>query len=235
MWPSGRTISQMTAASLKPASRARSTLPSVWPARTSTPPSRARRPLTWPLPRVRSSGPELVVDGDGDGAGAVIRRGAGGDAGAGVDRLREGSLLRIDIGAVHRRQVQPVADGRRHGQADDAAAIAHHEIDGLRRGILGGDDQVAFVLAVLVVDQHDHAPGLEIGEGFLDRAEILRVRHGTPRRMRLFASARVPEKGRRATSRIIILCRAVSSCLSSDVSRRLTGARGVARIACRST
>ncbi len=59
MLPSGLTTSQMTAASLSPASRARSTLPSVWPARTSTPPSRARRPSMWPLPRTRSAGVEL--------------------------------------------------------------------------------------------------------------------------------------------------------------------------------
>src|SRR5437763_1384780 len=41
-------ISQMTPAGTSPASRARSTAASVWPARTSTPPSRARSGKTWP-------------------------------------------------------------------------------------------------------------------------------------------------------------------------------------------
>ena len=41
-------ISQMTPAGLRPASRARSTAASVWPARSSTPPSLARRGKTWP-------------------------------------------------------------------------------------------------------------------------------------------------------------------------------------------
>ena len=45
----------MTAAGARPASRARSTEPSVWPARTSTPPARARSGKTWPG-RARSSG-----------------------------------------------------------------------------------------------------------------------------------------------------------------------------------
>ena len=45
----------MTAAGLRPARRARSTLPSVWPARASTPSVRARRGKTWPGD-TRSSG-----------------------------------------------------------------------------------------------------------------------------------------------------------------------------------
>ncbi len=46
------------------------------------------------------------------------------------------------------------------------------------RGILGGDDQVALVLAVLVIDQDDHAAGLQFGQGLFDGAEILRIGHG---------------------------------------------------------
>ena len=48
MLPSSRMISQMTPAGARPASRARSTAPSVCPARTSTPPRRARSGNTWP-------------------------------------------------------------------------------------------------------------------------------------------------------------------------------------------
>ena len=48
----------MTAACLKPASRDRSTLPSVWPARSRTPPSRACSGNRCPLPRTRLPGPE---------------------------------------------------------------------------------------------------------------------------------------------------------------------------------
>ena len=48
MVPSSFMISQMTPAGLSPARRARSTEPSVWPALTSTPPSRALKGKTWP-------------------------------------------------------------------------------------------------------------------------------------------------------------------------------------------
>ncbi len=46
--PSSRMISQMTPEGLRPAMRARSTEASVWPARTRTPPLRARSGKTWP-------------------------------------------------------------------------------------------------------------------------------------------------------------------------------------------
>jgi len=48
IWPSSRMTSQITPAGLSPAMRQRSTLPSVWPARMSTPPLLARRGKTWP-------------------------------------------------------------------------------------------------------------------------------------------------------------------------------------------
>ncbi len=37
-----------------------------------------------------------------------------------------------------------------------------------------GNDEIAFVLAVLVIHEHDHAARLEVGQGFVDGAEILR-------------------------------------------------------------
>ena len=53
--PSSFMISQMTAGGFRPAMRARSTLASVWPGRTSTPPFFARRGKMWPG-RARSCG-----------------------------------------------------------------------------------------------------------------------------------------------------------------------------------
>ena len=55
MVPSSFITSQITPAGISPASRARSTLPSVCPARTSTPPLRARSGKMCPG-RTRSSG-----------------------------------------------------------------------------------------------------------------------------------------------------------------------------------
>ena len=53
--PSSVTTSHSTPAGVRPAMRARSTAASVWPARLSTPPSRARSTWRWPG-RFRSSG-----------------------------------------------------------------------------------------------------------------------------------------------------------------------------------
>ena len=56
MVPSSFMISQMTPDGFRPASRARSTAASVWPARSSTPPGRAMSGNTWPG-CTRSEGP----------------------------------------------------------------------------------------------------------------------------------------------------------------------------------
>ncbi len=56
--PSSFITSQITPAGVRPARRARSTLASVWPVRSSTPPSFARRGNMWPGTTM-SRGPEL--------------------------------------------------------------------------------------------------------------------------------------------------------------------------------
>ena len=40
---------------------------------------------------------------------------------------------------------------------------AGHEIDGLGRDVIGGDDEVAFVFAVFFVNKNDHATGGQLG------------------------------------------------------------------------
>ena len=58
---------------------------------------------------------------------------------------------------------------RRERQADQAAAVLGHEVDGVRRRHLRGDDEVALVLAVLGVDQDDHAPVAQVLDDLVDR------------------------------------------------------------------
>jgi hypothetical protein len=50
------------------------------------------------------------------------------------------------------------------GEADEAAAVAGHEVDGLGGDELGGQGEVALVLAVLVVDHDHHAAGADLVE-----------------------------------------------------------------------
>jgi hypothetical protein len=48
-------------------------------------------------------------------------------------------------------------------QADQSAAVLGHEVDGLWRDEVGRQDEIAFVLAVLLVDKDDHAAGGQFG------------------------------------------------------------------------
>ena len=47
--------------------------------------------------------------------------------------------------------------------------MLRHEVDRLGRDEIGGEHEVALVLAVLLVDEHDHAAGLQVGDDVGDR------------------------------------------------------------------
>ena len=47
-------------------------------------------------------------------------------------------------------------------------SVADEEGHHRRGGVLGRDDEVALVLAVLIVDDHDYLPGRDSGSGLLD-------------------------------------------------------------------
>ncbi len=113
-------------------------------------------------------GRRIRVDRDLDGVGAVGRRDAGSHAFAGLDGLGERGAEAGGIVLGHGTEAHVVGTLFGEGEADEAAAEAGHEVDGFGGAELGGDGEVAFVLAVLVVDQDDHATGLELFEGFGD-------------------------------------------------------------------
>ena len=103
-----------------------------------------------------------------DGVGAVGGADAGADAVAGVhrDRVRRAQLVLVVRG--HQRDLEPLQHGARHRHADHAAGVADREGHQLGRRLGGGEDDVALVLAVLVVD-HDHRlAGGDVGDGPLD-------------------------------------------------------------------
>jgi hypothetical protein len=83
---------------------------------------------------------------------------AGGDALGGLDRNGEGGAVRCLVVARHQRQAELTAARFGQRQADQAAAVGGHEVDGLGRDVLGGHHEVALVLAVFFIDQDDHAP-----------------------------------------------------------------------------
>ena len=194
MVPSSFMISQITAAGVRPARRARSTDASVWPARFSTPPRRARSGKTWPG-RSRSSGRVA-------GSTAVRTVAARSAAEMPVVTLPRASIETVKavpngevLRAHHQRQVELVAALLGQRQADQAAAVAGHEVDRLGGHLLGRDRQVALVLAVLVVD-HDHHPALaELRQRLLDGGERVAGRAPSDREVYAARGRRVSESG----------------------------------------
>jgi hypothetical protein len=65
---------------------------------------------------------------------------------------------------------------RRERQADEPAAMFGHEVDGIRRGHLRRNYEIAFVLALLGVDENKHAAVACVLHHLLDGREVLAVR-----------------------------------------------------------
>ena len=51
--------------------------------------------------------------------------------------------------------------------------MRRHEIDRLGRDAVGGDGEVALVLAVLVVDDDHELAGADVGDRLLDARELI--------------------------------------------------------------
>ena len=168
--PSSFMISQSTPMGRKPASCARSTAASVWPARCSTPPGRARNGKTWPG-WTKSSGTAVGDGHDLNGPGAVGGADAGGDAARGVHahlKIGAETLAVLAHHAVNAELLQPLG-GRRH--ANQAAPEPGHEIDGGGRDVLRRHDEIALVLAVGIVHDDDHFAPADVGDDGFDAVE----------------------------------------------------------------
>ena len=108
------------------------------------------------------------IDGRENGHGAVGSADSGGRAAPRVDRFVEGRAVIGRVYRRHQRQRQLVAALFGQRQADQAAAVLGHEVDGFGRDFFRRHGEVAFVLAVFVVDQHDLPALADFFEGFLD-------------------------------------------------------------------
>ena len=144
-----------------------------------------------------------------DRARAVGGRDAGRRAVAVVDRHGERRPVLLGVVLHHLRQVELVEPQALHRRADHARRVAHEEGDRLGRRLVGGHDEVAFVLARFVVHDH-HGPAFGDGpEGLVDRGEDA-VRRSWGR------SRRVKGGGRHAASRL-----SISSGQPVEMERRL--------------
>ena len=108
------------------------------------------------------------------GAGTVGRRDAGGHTLGRLDGDGERRAVHRAIARGHGGQLEELAALTAQCQADQAPAEAGHEVDGLGRHVVGGQDEVAFVFAVFFIHQDDDAPGAHLGHDVLDGGD----RHG---------------------------------------------------------
>ena len=112
----------------------------------------------WPG-RARSDGRVAGSMAVEHGRRAIGGRNAGRRPALRLDRHAEGGLEPRRVLRHHQRNLELVEPLRRHRQTDQTAAVPRHEVDRLRRDLLGRDRQIAFVLPILVVDDDDHAAG----------------------------------------------------------------------------
>ena len=116
-------------------------------------------------------GPRVLGHRHAHRPGTVVGGDAGRDPLHRLDGDREiGGMALIRLGD-HQRQAQLRAAVARHRQADQAAAVAGHVVDVLGSHEFGGHEQVAFVLATLVVHHDHHLAVAYVGDDVLDRTE----------------------------------------------------------------
>ena len=79
------------------------------------------------------------------------------------------------VGARHQLETKLLGALRRQRQANEPAAVLGHEVDGVGRRHLRRDDKVALVLALLGIDEDEHAAVARVLDHLLDGREELAV------------------------------------------------------------
>src|SRR5688572_25565134 len=122
------------------------------------------------MARTRQVGrPRLRIDRRHHRRGAVGCGNAGADVVLGIDRHAERGTERRGVGVDRERDFQLVQPLAGHRQTDLTTPVPHHEVDRLGRDLFRRDRQVAFVLAILIVDDDDHPAGADLLDGVVYR------------------------------------------------------------------
>lgn len=98
-----------------------------------------------------------------------------GNAGRGVDMVngdREGGVVVVGVDLDHLLEAEVLWRPARSRRADEALGLRRHEVDVLSGRELRRADEVALVLAVGVVDDHDEMTGAQLLKSLLDRAVV---------------------------------------------------------------
>ena len=117
---------------------------------------------------VEVGGPGVGVDQGLDGGGPVVGRDARRGPVPVVDADGEGGPLDLGVGGDHEREVEVLDPLGRERHADQPGGVGQEEGDLLGGDGVGRHDQVALVLAVLVVDHDDDLAPADRRDGLLD-------------------------------------------------------------------
>ena len=104
--------------------------------------------------------------------GAVMCRHAGGASFEQVHRYGEGRAENRRVALHLVLQFELAATLLCDGRAENTATLLEHVVDFLRRDEFGGRNQVAFVFAILIIDDNDEFSGFEVLKGFFYRGEL---------------------------------------------------------------
>ena len=104
-------------------------------------------------------------------ARAIVRRNTRSDALRCFNRNSEVGVVLRGVVAHHWSQAKLACALLGQGETDQAACFAHHKVDVFRPHHRSGHDQIAFVLAIFVVEDHHHAPGANVVENFRNAIE----------------------------------------------------------------
>ena len=116
-------------------------------------------------------GRALRIDGGPNGLRTIGRRNAGCHPFPRLDRHGKRRLVPAFVAALHQRQAKCLGPRPRQCQADQAAPVLGHEVDGSRIGPLAYDAQVTFIFPVLVIDKDEQFARRRIGNHILDRGK----------------------------------------------------------------
>jgi hypothetical protein len=119
-------------------------------------------------------GDSFGIDGNADRLGPILRAHTGRDAEAliGINADGEGGTIFLGIDFTLLSELQLVGALSREREAYPSTGFADHEVDHLRRDQLCRANQVALVLAILIVCDDDQFTGLDIGYCLFDSSKL---------------------------------------------------------------
>src|SRR5258706_6349394 len=122
----------------------------------------------------QSGGNRFGIDGNPDRLCAILGAHSGRDAESliGVDADGKGGTIFLGVDFTLLSELQLVGALSRERETYPSARFADHEIDHLGRDQLRRANQIAFVLAILIVGDDYQLTGLDVGYCLVDSSEL---------------------------------------------------------------